>query len=184
MGQDRSLTNAGLRSAISYVKGIHNMKVGATYQQTFLNENDNLGVVDYRLNAPCLDANSAAVPGFTDPSMCAGAGLQPNIASNPNAPNSSLYPLFDPTLLPYDLSRSGALFPFNGHTDVKELALYAQDTINNGNWAFNLGLRCDFYNGLTTHKELEPRLGVSYNMKATNTVLRASYARVLETSFQ
>ena len=34
--QDRSLTNAGLRSDISYVKGIHNLKAGATYQQTFL----------------------------------------------------------------------------------------------------------------------------------------------------
>jgi hypothetical protein len=181
--QDRTLTNAGIRSAISYVKGIHNVKVGATYQQTFLNENDNLGIVDYRLNAPCLDTNNAAVPGFTDPSTCAGAGLQPNIASNPNAPNSSLYPLFDSTLLPFDLSRSGTLFPFNGHTDVKELALYAQDTINTGNWAFNLGLRSDFYNGLTTHKELEPRLGVSYNVKPTNTILRVSYARVLETPF-
>lgn len=183
VGQDRSLTNAGIRSAFSYVSGIHNIKVGATYQQTFLNENDNLGIVDYRLNSPCLNASGAAVRGFTDPSMCAGAGLQPNIASNPNAPNSSLYPVFNPALLPYDLTRSGALFPFSGHTDVKELALYAQDVINVGNWAFNLGLRSDFYNGLTTHKELEPRLGISYNLKPTNTVLRVSYARVLETPF-
>jgi hypothetical protein len=36
VGQDRTLTNAGLRSNISYVNGIHNVKVGATYQQTFL----------------------------------------------------------------------------------------------------------------------------------------------------
>jgi hypothetical protein len=43
VGQDRSLTNAGLRSDLSYVKGVHNLKVGATYEQTFLNENDNLG---------------------------------------------------------------------------------------------------------------------------------------------
>ncbi len=35
VGQDRNLTNAGLRSAVSYVKGIHNVKIGATYQQTF-----------------------------------------------------------------------------------------------------------------------------------------------------
>ena len=87
------------------------------------------------------------------------------------------------TLAPFDLTRGGTLFPFNGHTDVKELALYAQDTISKGSWSFNLGLRGDFYNGLTTHKEAEPRLGIAYNVKPTNTVLRVSYARVLETPF-
>ena len=183
VGQDRSLTNAGIRSDLSYAKGMHNVKLGAVYQQTFLHENDNLGIVDYRLNAPCLNAGNVAVPGFTDPAMCTAAGLQPNVSSNPNAPNSSLYPLFDPTLLPFDLTRSGTLFRFKGHTDVKQLALYAQDTINVHNWSFKLGLRSDFYNGLTTHKELQPRLGISYNIKPTNTILRVSYARVLETPF-
>jgi hypothetical protein len=66
---------------------------------------------------------------------------------------------------------------------VKELALYARDIITKGNWSLNLGLRGDFYNGLVTHKEAEPRLGVAYNVKKTNTVLRVSYARVLETPF-
>ena len=47
----------------------------------------------------------------------------------------------------------------SGALDVKELALYAQDAITKGNWALNLGLRGDFYNGLTTHREAEPRLG-------------------------
>jgi len=75
------------------------------------------------------------------------------------------------------------LFPFLGHTDVKQLALFAQDTITKGSWSLNLGVRTDFYNGLTTHKEAEPRLGIAYNVKKTNTVLRASYARVLETPF-
>jgi len=36
VGQDRLLTNGGIRSTISYVKGIHNVKAGAVYQQTFL----------------------------------------------------------------------------------------------------------------------------------------------------
>ena len=40
--QDRTLTNAGVRSDISYVKGIHNLKAGVTYQQTFLDENNQL----------------------------------------------------------------------------------------------------------------------------------------------
>src|SRR5450432_2619331 len=46
VGQDRNLTNAGARSDLSYVKGIHNLKAGAVYQQTFLDEKDQLGIVD------------------------------------------------------------------------------------------------------------------------------------------
>jgi hypothetical protein len=152
--QDRNLTNAGVRSDVNYTKGIHNLKVGATYQQTFLNENDTLGIVD---------------PNY--------------LMNNFGCPNGNAAP--DPcAVLPaFDLTQGGKPFTFNGHTDVKELALYAQDAITTGNWTFNLGLRGDFYNGLTTHQEVEPRIGLAYNIKGTNTVLRASYARLLETPF-
>jgi hypothetical protein len=146
VGQNRTLTNAGIRPEISYVKGINNIKVGAVYQHTFLNENDSLGIVD---------------PTFNDPAS----------------------PSFNPVLAPFDLTRDGGQFTFRGHTDVKELSLYVRDIITKGNWSLNLGLRGDFYNGLATHKEAEPRLGVAYNIKSTNTVLRVSYARVLETPF-
>jgi hypothetical protein len=160
VAQDRTLTNAGLRSDLAYVKGIHNVKIGATYQQTFLNENDKLGIVDNGFlpsltdgsGAPCFVGNVAVASPCTD-------------------------------LLPFDLTRAGGLFTFRGHTDVKQLALYIQDQITKGNWSLNLGLRGDFYNGLITHKEAEPRVGVAYNIKRTNTVLRVSYARVLETPF-
>jgi len=146
VAQARTLTNAGLRSDFSYVKGAHNVKLGATYEQTFLNENDNLGIVDPTLNDPA----SAS---------------------------------FNPVLAPFDLTRGGHLFAFAGHTDVKELALFAQDTITKGNWDVSLGLRGDFYNGLVTHREAEPRLGVAYNLKPSSTIFRVSYARVLETPF-
>ena len=37
------------------------------------------GIVDNpTLDSPCVDANGNPVPGFTDPSQCAAAGLQPN----------------------------------------------------------------------------------------------------------
>jgi hypothetical protein len=75
------------------------------------------------------------------------------------------------------------LFHFNGHTDVKELALYGQDSITKGPWSFNLGVRGDFYNGLARDRQGEPRLGAAYNVKKTNTVLRVSYARTLESPF-
>jgi len=160
VAQNRTLTNAGLRSDVAYAKGIHNIKVGATYEQTFLNENDTLGIVDSGFLPAQVDANG-----------------NPCFANNVALAS----PCSD--LLPFDLTRAGGLFAFRGHTDVKELALYVEDQITKGNWSFNLGLRGDFYNGLTTHKEGEPRIGVAYKIKKTNTVLRASYARVLETPF-
>ena len=161
VGQDRTLTNAGLRADISYAKGIHNLKAGITYQQTFLDESDRIGIVDPTFLAtladangnPCVDANGIAVA----------------------APCT--------TLAPFDLTAGGSLFAFHGHTDVKELALYLQDAITKGPWTLSLGIRGDIYNGLTTHSEAEPRLGIAYNIKRTNTVLRASYARLLETPF-
>jgi hypothetical protein len=163
ISQDRKLTNAGLRSDISYVKGIHNIKAGVTFQHTFLTENDRFGIIDPNLlpsttdalGNPCFDPiTNTATPG----TPCA-------------------------TLLPIDLTRAGSLFAFHGHTDVKEIALYVQDTITKGNWSFNLGLRADLYRGLQSTTQPEPRLGIAYNIKPTNTVLRVSYARTLETPF-
>ena len=61
VGQNRTLTNAGLRSDISYVKGIHNLKVGAVYEQTFLDEADTLGIVDPTL-LPSLTDSISAIP--------------------------------------------------------------------------------------------------------------------------
>ena len=128
VAQQRSLLNAGVVANVSYTKGIHNMKAGVMYEQTFLNENDQLGIIDPTFNAPCLDVNAVPVNGFTDPSQCAAAGFQPNDTTNPNAPNSAQYPLFNSVLLPYDLTRGGVRFPFVGHTDVKELACTCRTT--------------------------------------------------------
>jgi hypothetical protein len=81
------------------------------------------------------------------------------------------------------LTRGGSEYAYFGHTDVKELALFVQDQIKAGNWLFNLGLRGDVYNGLTSTQKAEPRLGVGYHIKPSSTVLSLSYARTLETPF-
>jgi len=169
LNQQRKLTNAGLRTDVSYVKGIHNIKAGATFQHTFLTENFNFGITDPVFNAVCLDAsaNPDPSPTPTNPAQCANG-------ANPG---------FQPILLPFDLTRGGALFPFRGRADIKELAFYLQDTITKGNWAFNLGLRADLYRGIVHDWQPEPRVGVAYNIKKTSTVLRLSYSRVLETPF-
>lgn len=149
VSQLRFLTNAGVRGSWSYVKGIHNIKVGVTYEQTFLTEHDNFGIVNPGLlsAAPCPD------------------------------PQCTL-------LEPFDLTAGGQLFHFRGHTDVKETALYVEDTITKGSWTFNLGMRGDLYNGLDAiSRQPEPRLGLAYNVKSSGTVFRLSYARTMESPF-
>src|ERR1019366_4239073 len=128
------------------------------------------------------DGSPNTNPTLTDPANC----------SAPLQANSS----FDPLLACYDLTRTGTLpasngcpnqtsglYGFHGRSDIKELALYAQDTITVKNWVFNLGIRGDIYNGISIARQAEPRVGVAYNIKPTNTVLRFSYARTLETPF-
>ena len=168
--QDRTLFNTGIHSDLTYTRGIHDVKAGAEYEQTFLREHDALGVVDATLNAPCVDADGNPLPGYSDPSDCAAGDAEPN-------PNDL------PVLGPYDMTRGGSYYTYFGHADVKELALYVEDEIKAGNWDLNLGIRGDLYNGLTVARQAEPRLGVAYNVKQTKTVLRISYARTLETPF-
>jgi hypothetical protein len=155
ISQNRTLANTGVRADITHTKGVNNVKIGATYQQTFLDENDHLGIVDPTLipNLGCGTATNP-VPG----SACA-------------------------TLAPFDLTAGGGLYDFSGHTDIKEGAAYIQDSITAGNWSMNLGLRGDLYNGLTTARQLEPRVGMAYQIKKTGTALRLSYARTLESPF-
>ncbi|MGA7241938.1 MAG: TonB-dependent receptor [Terracidiphilus sp.] len=170
ISQNRTLLNTAVHSDLSYSKGINNIKIGAQYGQTFLRENDYLGVVDSTYNAPCVDVNGNPLPGYANQSACDG------VVSFPN-------PAYLSVLGPYDLTRSGTEYAYFGHTDVKELGLYIEDQIKAGNWNFNLGLREDVYNGLTAANQTEPRLGIAYNVKPSSTVLSVSYARTLETPF-
>ncbi|MBV8830945.1 MAG: hypothetical protein JO108_17120, partial [Acidobacteriaceae bacterium] len=150
--QLRFLTNAGIRADVTYVNGIHNIKVGGTFQHTFLTENDTFGIVNPGLLAGCTSA--------------ACVTLQPYDLTNPAT---------DP---------NQAQFPYRGHTDIKEEALYAEDTITKEPWSFMFGVRGDFYNGLqSSSAQAEPRAGLSYNIKKTGTVLRVSYARTMESPF-
>jgi Carboxypeptidase regulatory-like domain/TonB-dependent Receptor Plug Domain len=161
--QYRTLTNTGLHADLSYVLGINNMKFGGMYQQTFLRENNTIGIVDPTLNPQCINAAGA-------PIACSNPAATPN-------------PSFNPVLLPYDLTQGGTQYFWHGRTDVKQLALYGEDQITAGHWLINAGIRGDIYNALAIQRVAEPRLGISYNIPKSGTVLRASYARTQETPF-
>jgi hypothetical protein len=183
IGQNRTLTNAGAHTDYTYDKGINNVKGGAFYTTTFLRENDSLGVVSPTYNSPCVVSatNPTPVAGFTNPAQCALAGYYSNSPSVLNATGTA--GTFNPILLPYDLTRGGSEYAYFGHADVKEISLYVEDSIKAGAWLFNVGIRGDLYNGLAVARQAEPRLGTAYTVKKTNTVLRVSYARTLETPF-
>ena len=97
--------------------------------------------------------------------------------------NDPASPDFLPGLLPFDLTRGGSPFAFRGHTDIKQEAFFAQDNVTLGNATVLLGLRFDKYNGITHDSLLQPRLGISYLVKRTNTILRGSYTRNFETPY-
>src|SRR5205807_6307074 len=87
--------------------------------------------------------------GITDPDF-----------NNPASPN------FLPGLLRFDLTRGGKPFAFHGHTDIKQEALYAQDSLTLGHATLSMGVRFDNYNGITKGRLLQPRLGISYLVKS------------------
>ena len=155
IGQTRQLTNSAAHADITHTKGINNIKFGVIYQQTFLNEGDRLAIVD--------------------PNLIANLGCEPEGVPTPGTACA--------TLKPYDLTQGGGYFTFSGHTDIKEGAAYIQDAITAGHWNINVGLRGDLYNGLASARQIEPRVGLAYQIKRTGTALRASYARTLESPF-
>jgi len=176
IAQARTLTNAAVHADFNYAKGIHTFKAGAQYGQTFLRENDSLGVVESTYNSPCVDAvTGISLPGFDATADCNGTDARGNaVIANTN---------YLPVLASYDFTRGGSYYNFTGRADIKELALFAEDQIKVRDWLFNLGLREDVYNGLTDANQTQPRVGIAYNIKPTTTVLRVSYARTLETPF-
>ncbi len=184
IGQNRKLTDAGLRADVTYVKGVHNLKAGVVLDHEFLTEDDSFGVVDPTANAVCLNADGSpdTNPLLTDPANCTGP-----LTANPGfLPLLGCYDLTRTALLPSSdgcPNTTSGLYAYDVHSDIKELSLFVQDSITYKNWNFNLGLRDDLYRGISDASLVQPRLGVAYNIARTNTVLRFSYARDMETPF-
>jgi len=171
LAQHRTLANWGVKSDISYTHGRHNVKVGLQLMQTRLDEQFSLGITDPGFNAVCLNSGGdpLGLPGITNPANCPG-----NAQPNPN---------LLPGLVPFDLTRGGSLFKFNGAANINQYAFYAQDSIKFGALQVQAGLRVDQYDGLSTGTGVQPRLGLSYLVTKTGTILRASYSRTFETPY-
>jgi hypothetical protein len=164
VSQDRTLTNIGAKVDVEYTAGMNDVKVGGTVGATKLDENFSLGFTDPTFNSPCLDVNGdpSDKTSLTKISQCTGVGSA-RLVPNPD---------FSTDLLAFDLTRGGQPFQFSGADTIKQQAFYIQDSIKAGNATFNLGVRFDHYDGLTTDLVAEPRLGVSYLIPQSGTVLR------------
>lgn len=171
LAQMRSLANWGVKADVSYAKGRHNAKAGTQLMQTRLDERFALGITDPLFNAICVDRNELplASPGVIDPRDCANAGFRPN-------------PDLLPGLIPYDLTRGGKLFQFNGAGNINQFAFFVQDAVKLGKATLQAGLRVDQYNGVTSNTGVQPRLGISYLLHE-HTILRGSYSRTFETPY-
>ena len=91
---------------------------------------------------------------------------------------------FLPGLLPYVLTQpGGTLFQFDQSTNINQYAFFIQDNIKFGNLQVQAGLRVDRYDGIVTDTSAQPRIGLSYLLKQTGTVLRVSYSRTFETPY-
>ena len=172
VSQNRELRNIGTKVDVSYFRGAHNIKIGGIVSATKLKEQFALGLTDPTVNTPCLtaDGEPSDDTSLVSDAQCAGVGLITN-------------PDFVPGLTPYDLTRDGASFQFDDGATIKSQAFYVQDELKAGNATFKVGLRGDHYDGLTSTSLIQPRLGVSYAVPRSNTLLRASYGRTLETPY-
>jgi hypothetical protein len=172
--QNRFLTNFGVRADVATSHKRHNFKFGTQLQQTRLLENFTLGVTDPAFNPVCLGpaGQPLGLPGISDPAQC--GAINPTYVANPK---------LLPGLVPYDLTRGGSYFLYHGTGNVSQYAVYLSDEIKWSNFSMNIGLRDDQYNGLVARNGVQPRLGLSYLVNHTGTVLRAAYSRTFETPF-
>jgi hypothetical protein len=174
VSQTRFLTNYGVKADYAVTHGHNSLKVGTQIQQTRLLEDFSLGITNPNLNPVCLGPGGVpeGLPGVTNPALCSAANT--TFYANPN---------LLPGLVPYDLTRGGTFFLYHGLNNVTQAAFYVTDQLTLGHLVINMGLRLDRYDGLVSKTDPQPRLGLSYLVQKTGTVLRVAYSRTMETPF-
>jgi hypothetical protein len=85
-------------------------------------------------------------------------------------------------LYPYSSAGGGNIFTFDDGITPTLASAYVQDDLKAGNWNLGLGLRFDNYHGRNfTEGQLQPRVGISYNIPSTATLFRIIYDRLMIT---
>ena len=85
-------------------------------------------------------------------------------------------------LYPYSSAGGGNIFLFDDGITPTLASAFIQDDLKTGNWNLGLGLRFDSYRGRNfTQSEVQPRVGISYNVPSTGTLFRVIYDRLMIT---
>lgn len=87
---------------------------------------------------------------------------------------------YNPNLLRHDLSRGGSLFRFDETGYGSMSSGFVQDSVKWKRLTLALGLRFDVYRFLVRASQLQPRLGVAWQL-GRSTSVRASYNRTFQT---
>src|SRR5690606_26314820 len=89
-----------------------------------------------------------------------------------NEPGSAA---FNPELVAHDLTRGGSPFVFDDARTRHTVSGFVQSSVQLSRATLALGLRHDTYRFLVRGSQLQPRLGVAYQLPGTMGVVRASY---------
>jgi hypothetical protein len=154
---------ADLPATVSQDRTLTNMGGKADLTYTVGHHNIKLGVA-----VSATPLHEVFTLGVTDPNDPAWADANGN---------------FDPTFAPFDLTNGGKRLTFDQSATIKQQSAYIEDDAKAGDVSLKLGVRLDHYVGLVTATQAQPRLGLSYAVPGTGTVLRGSYGRTMETPY-
>jgi hypothetical protein len=95
--------------------------------------------------------------------------------------NDPASPSFNASLLRHDLTRGGTPFVFDDERTGHQVGAFLQSTLHLRHVTLALGVRHDVYSFVVNGQQLQPRVGVSYQLPGSAGVLRASYNRNYQT---
>ena len=157
------------------MRGRHQLKFGTELQQTRLCETFGLGITNPSYNPVCLDANGNALLLPGDHESRRLRHDQSNVPAQPQSV-ARIGPL-------RSIARWILLqFPRNCTISTSTRSIYRTPSTL-GHFTIDAGIRVGSIQRRLPRTASSRRLGVSYLVKATGTVLRAAYSRTFETPF-
>lgn len=185
-GVSRHLPTFGAVASASYVGDGHALKFGLDAFAFPASEAFDFQLTDPTFNP--LPANSAAT---INPDGTVNFAFDSSLTPDEI---DSLLLNFNPNLITYDRTILAQAAANNSHVTGtprrfltaqrrtgRQFSAYIQDTFTFGNLTVGGGVRFDRYRFLRHETALSPRVGVAYRIAPTDTILRFSYNRVVQT---